>query len=86
MAEVYDTTRFDQLYYASRSPTTVNLGLAARYMSSVFTAHHIDYAIIGGWAVYLRGSGRQTQDVDVTVATTMALLKQTLLSKSRSAD
>ena len=83
MAEVYDTTRFGELYYAARTPPVLNLGLAARYISSLLTSHSIPFAMIGGWAIYLRGSGRRTQDVDVAVATSMEQLKQVLLAQSR---
>lgn len=83
MAELYDTSRFGELYYASRSPPVLNLGLAARYISDVLASYRIPFAMIGGWAIYLRGSGRQTQDVDVAVATSMEYLQQVLLAHSR---
>ncbi|KAI6538372.1 hypothetical protein MCOR16_001758 [Pyricularia oryzae] len=35
-AEIYDTDRFGELYYASRDIPTQNLGLAGRYLTSVF--------------------------------------------------
>lgn len=83
MAEVYDTTRFGELYYASRTPATTKLALAAKYVTEVFAYYQTPYAIIGGWAIFLRGSRRDTQDVDITVGVTMEHLKQILLADAR---
>lgn len=78
MAEVYDTDRFAVLYAASQRPPIENLGLAARFMAAVFQGNNVPAAFLGGWAIYLRGSGRTTNDVDMTVGTTMAHLVQVL--------
>ncbi|KAL5371448.1 hypothetical protein PMIN06_012893 [Paraphaeosphaeria minitans] len=83
MAEVYDTTRFGQLYYASRQPTTDQLGLAAVHITTWLSQYGLPNAIIGGWAVFLRGGTRQTLDVDLTVSTTMPYLKSVLLLDRR---
>lgn len=83
MAEIYDTDRFAELYYPSNTADLLQLGLAARFIASLFEAHQITYAFIGGWAVYLRGGRRRTQDIDITVATTMDNLKQILTAQSR---
>lgn len=83
MAEIYDTDRFAELYYPSNTADLLQLGLAARFIASLFEAHQITYAFIGGWAVYLRGGRRRTQDIDITVATTMDHLKQILTAQSR---
>jgi hypothetical protein len=82
-AEVYDTTRFGELYYGSRQPEINELGLAARFMIQVFEHYRIPFAFLGGWAMYMRGSRRQTQDVDIAVGTTMEYLKAILLQCSR---
>lgn len=82
-AEIYDTDRFGELYYGSRAPSHRNLGLAARFMISLFQRHNITFALLGGWAVFLRGGGRSTEDVDFTVATTMDLLKKTMMPEQR---
>jgi hypothetical protein len=83
MAEIYDTDRFAELYYPSNTADLLQLGLAARFIASLFEAHQVTYAFIGGWAVYLRGGRRRTQDIDITVATTMDHLKQILTAQSR---
>ena len=82
-AEIYDIDRFGELYYGSREPDQRNLGLAARFMISLFRRHNITFALLGGWAILLRGGTRSTQDVDFTVATTMDLLKEAMLPEQR---
>ncbi|KAI6336143.1 hypothetical protein MCOR29_000304 [Pyricularia oryzae] len=44
-AEIYDTDRFGELYYASRDIPTQNLGLAGRYLTSVFKNTRRDQGI-----------------------------------------
>lgn len=82
-AEIYDTDRFGELYYGSRDPDQRNVGLAARFMISLFQRRNITFALLGGWAVFLRGNTRSTEDVDFTVATTMDLLKTAMLPEQR---
>lgn len=82
-AEVYDTNRFSDLYHASRRPLPQHLGLAARFLIALFGSHSVFYAFLGGWAVYLRGGGRRTEDVDVSVATSMESLTAILLQEER---
>jgi hypothetical protein len=83
-AEVYDTTRFGELYYGSREPQVNDLCLAARFLIQIFE-NEFPFAFLGGWAMYMRGSPRQTQDVDIVVGTTMERLKALLLQCSRQA-
>ncbi|KAF2757514.1 hypothetical protein EJ05DRAFT_511313 [Pseudovirgaria hyperparasitica] len=83
MAEVYDTTRFGQLYYASRQPRSNHLFLAAYHLAEICQNAGIQYAFLGGWTVQLRGGSRETQDVDISVKTTMELFKKTLLKMPR---
>jgi len=83
MAEIYDTDRFGELYHGSRNPPLENLGLAARYMISLFRKHSIPFAILGGWAVYLRSGQRRTEHVDITVACSMEDLRSALMPEQR---
>lgn len=83
MAEVYNTDRFAELYYPSNTADLLQLGLAARFVAMLFESNQVTYAFIGGWAVYLRGGRRRTQDIDITVATTMDHLKQILMVQPR---
>ncbi|KZM19279.1 uncharacterized protein EKO05_0005106 [Ascochyta rabiei] len=83
MAEVYDTNRFGELYYASRQPTSNHLFLAANHLAQICRNANIPYAFLGGWTVRLRGGSRETQDVDIAVATTMELFRKTLLQMPR---
>jgi hypothetical protein len=82
-AEVYDTNRFSQLYHASRRPSPEHLGLAADFLFSLFDRHSILFAFLGGWAVYLRGGSRRTEDVDVSVDTDMDGLTAILMPEER---
>ncbi|KAF2818210.1 hypothetical protein CC86DRAFT_169784 [Ophiobolus disseminans] len=83
MAEIYDTDRFGVLYYASRQPTSTHLLLAANHLAQVCESAGISHAFLGGWTVRLRGGTRETQDVDITVATTMELFKKATLQMPR---
>ncbi|KAJ5725654.1 hypothetical protein N7540_002059 [Penicillium herquei] len=83
MAEIYNTDRFAELYYPSNTADLLHLGLAARFVAALFESNHVTYAFIGGWAVYLRGGRRRTQDIDITVATSMDHLKQILTVQPR---
>ncbi|CAK7227936.1 hypothetical protein SCUCBS95973_006712 [Sporothrix curviconia] len=82
-AEIYDTDRFAELYRVSQDPPLASLGLAARFLVSFFQTNGIAFAFLGGWAVYLRGGWRRTQDVDICVNTTMEHLKSLLLRERR---
>ncbi|KAM3541833.1 hypothetical protein ARSEF1564_005264 [Beauveria bassiana] len=84
-AEVYNTTRFEELYKGSLSPAMEDLALASLFLLRLFQQHGIPSAFIGGWAVYLRGGPRMTRDVDIAVATSMSRLKTVLLGEA-SAD
>ncbi|KAJ5112378.1 hypothetical protein N7532_000423 [Penicillium argentinense] len=83
MAEIYNTDRFAELYYPSNTADLLHLGLAARFIAGLFETNQVTYAFIGGWAVYLRGGRRRTQDIDITVATSMDHLKEVLTAQSR---
>jgi hypothetical protein len=83
MAEIFDTDRFGELYYASRQPTSTHLLLAANHLAQICQNARIQHAFLGGWTVRLRGGSRETQDVDITVATTMELFKTAMLRMPR---
>lgn len=82
-AEIYDTERFSTLYLGSRNPPMGNLGLAAAYMISLFRRHEITFAFMGGWALFLRGGQRSTQDIDLAVAGYMDDLKAIMSQERR---
>ncbi|EFX05782.1 hypothetical protein CMQ_3851 [Grosmannia clavigera kw1407] len=83
MAEVYNTDRFGVLYAESRYPPVANLGLAACFLCTFFQYHAIPFSFLGGWAVYLRGGGRTTTDIDVTVDSAMNVLERALQTEHR---
>lgn len=82
-AEVYDTDRFAELYSQSRKVDEEHLALATKYLIGVFQQYDVPYAVLGGWAVYLRGNRRATQDVDVAVRSPMEIIKAVLLLEQR---
>lgn len=82
-AEIYDTPRFEQLYYSSRRPPVENLGLAAKFFVEIPHTGQFPMAFFGGWAMYLRGSSRQTEEIDVAVNATMNYVKAILLRCAR---
>ncbi|KAF1813841.1 hypothetical protein P152DRAFT_414281, partial [Eremomyces bilateralis CBS 781.70] len=82
-AEIYNTERFGQLYYASRAPASLNLDLAQQFITSLLDASSIDYACMGGWALQKRGSTRTTTDVDIVVRASMETLRTLLIQQTR---
>jgi len=82
-AETYDTPRFEQLYYSSRRPPVENLGLAAKFFVGISHIGQFPMAFLGGWAMYLRGSSRQTEEIDVAVNATIDYIKSILLQCAR---
>lgn len=83
MAEIYNTDRFAELYYPSNTAEVMQLGLAGRFIATLFEERQITYAFIGGWAVYLRGGSRTTRDIDISVTCTMDHLREILMAQSR---
>lgn len=83
MAEIYNTDRFAELYYPSNTAEIMQLGLAGRFIATLFEERQITYAFIGGWAVYLRGGSRTTRDIDISVTCTMDHLREILMAQSR---
>ena len=63
--------------------STPQLLAAADLVSQVFQANGIPFAFMGGFALKLRGSIRDTQDVDVAVGCTMQRLIEVLSAQSR---
>lgn len=50
------------------TPLPVDMREAAQAFSHILTDHNIDHAFIGGFALNLLGSNRETLDIDVEVA------------------
>ena len=82
-AKIYDTPRFEQLYYSSRRAPVENLGLAAKFFIGLSHNGQVPMAFFGGWAMCLRGSSRQTEEIDVAVNATMDYIKSILLQCGR---
>jgi len=67
---------------ANRAAET-HLFAAADFMSRLFEANRVPYAFMGGFALKLRGSSRDTKDVDIAVGCTMRLLIDVLSAQPR---
>lgn len=80
-AGVYTPHQHPALVAASRAATTSHLIAAADLMSQVFEAKHVPYAFMGGFSLKVRGSARDTGDVDIAVGCNMHLLKEVLASE-----
>ena len=50
------------------APLPAHMKAAAQAFSSILTEHNIEHAFIGGFALNLLGSNRETLDIDVEVA------------------
>lgn len=67
----YSPEQQHALVAAANRAVTSQLFAAADLMSRVFQVNAVPYAFMGGFALKLRGSIRDTQDVDVAVGCTM---------------
>ena len=52
---------------ANPPPPDVNMVSAARFVRDLLGQAHVEYAIIGGFSLRVRGSERMTRDVDIAV-------------------
>ncbi|KAH7395256.1 hypothetical protein DE146DRAFT_659654 [Phaeosphaeria sp. MPI-PUGE-AT-0046c] len=74
----YTPEQMCTLTIAANRAVTSQLLAAAELMAQVFQANDIPYALMGGFALKLRGSTRDTYDVDVAVDCTMQRLIEVL--------
>ncbi|KAF2828479.1 hypothetical protein CC86DRAFT_241231, partial [Ophiobolus disseminans] len=79
----YTHQQLQALMNAANFASSSQLVAAAELMSQVFQANSIPYAFMGGFALKLRGSTRDTHDVDVAVGCTMQRLIEVLSGQSR---
>jgi hypothetical protein len=68
---------------AARQANSDELLLAADYMSQLFQANNVSYALMGGLSVRLRGGPRETQDVDIAIGCDMGRLLQIIRVQPR---
>lgn len=68
---------------AAAIASTAQLSAAAMFLSQVFEANSVTFAFMGGYALILRGSSRDTHDIDVAVGCTMQRLLQVISAQPR---
>ena len=87
MASKYSLVDWDSEEERLRDPNGPplrNQMVAAIFVSSLFKSRNIKYAIMGGFAMILRGSTRSTPAIDMIVETTMQQLWRILEPEERS--
>ncbi|KAI9836120.1 MAG: hypothetical protein M1819_001736 [Sarea resinae] len=82
-SQLYTSQQQHQLEAYSRNATLTQLVRTADYMSRVLSGSAISFAFMGGFALNLRGSTRETHDVDIAVGCNMLTLLQTLTPLDR---
>ena len=67
LASIYDLTEYDSDGEREKyqSVPGKNLVSAATYITDLFSRHDVPVAVIGGFALRLMGSARETRDVDM---------------------
>ncbi|KAE9363251.1 hypothetical protein N431DRAFT_450043 [Stipitochalara longipes BDJ] len=79
----YTPQQHSQLTAESHNAGPENLTAATDYVTQIFRANGIPYALMGGFALKLRGNTRNTYDVDLAVGCDMSQLIAVLASQNR---
>ncbi|KAK8135713.1 hypothetical protein PG984_003653 [Apiospora sp. TS-2023a] len=79
----YTPEQGDRLTRSSRHPSRIELCCALEFMAEFIQAKGVAYAVMGGLALNLRGSRRETHDVDMVVACNMLTLRQACIGVER---
>ncbi len=82
-ANTYTPEQRDALQRDSANATEEHLVLATDLAVEKLAADGIPYALMGGFSLRMRGSARQTLDVDLVVGGTMLALKTAMSGDSR---
>jgi hypothetical protein len=82
-AGTYNVDEGNALGLASAASSSGHLLSAADYIIGLLETNRVPYALMGGFALKLRGSPRTTHDVDLTVGCSMGQLIQLLTSQPR---
>lgn len=72
-----------QLSSISDRATRLHLSAAAEFVSQIMQANAIPFAIMGGFAIQIRGSPRETYDVDIAVGCNMGRLLEVISGQPR---
>ena len=65
------------------TPDDDNLWAAVLYMAQLFESNDAIYAVMGGFSMRLRGSSRETTDIDIAVNIKMKRLWEILTPQPR---
>ncbi|PGH36400.1 hypothetical protein GX50_00735 [[Emmonsia] crescens] len=85
MASLYTWEEFPKLMKEAQGPSEANLTSAADLLARMLEESQIPYGFMGGYALKLRGSARNTTDIDIAVEATMLQIREVLLKESRLA-
>lgn len=81
----YETEEGLQLARAGDDASVLQLFCALDFVAALLQAKGLTYAVLGGFAFTLRGSRRETHDVDIAVACDMRTLREALEGEQRCA-
>lgn len=70
-AGTYSVAENEAMLAQSKTATNNHLVAAADYITRLFEANEVPFAIMGGFSMNIRGSIRETYDVDVAVGCDM---------------
>jgi hypothetical protein len=79
---IYTAQQGFELAKASMVATRTHLDLAADFLVHVFDSNHVSYAFMGGYSLALRGSLRETYDIDLTIGCDMDKLVQIIKAQN----
>jgi hypothetical protein len=67
MARKYDSTQFYELNHLCDNPPVASLGHATLFLKAFFEAKNVDAIFFDGWAMFLRGSGRISNGITMSI-------------------
>ena len=79
--DTYTADELDDLEELASDPSDANLRRASNYMVHLLAESRVGHGLMGGYSLYLRGSGRRTIDVDIAVNCTMRRLREIVASQ-----
>jgi hypothetical protein len=79
----YSVDQSVKLMEQARNVQDAHLYSAHNYITGVFQANKVSYAVMGGFSLRIRGSQRPTYDIDIVVGCNMLKLIQVLKPQNR---
>lgn len=86
MAEInntYHIDNLDDLEEKAADANSRNFAAALDYISRLLNRNSVSWALMGGYSLSLRGSGRQTFDIDVAVQATMLTMQKIIKNEQQ---